>query len=339
QRGGSVLAITIDHQLRVESADEAAQVKTWCTQKNIPHETLRWEKETAPTSALHDQARNARYDLLIEACKKNNIDYLFLGHHADDQAETVLMRFMKGSGVDGLAAMPRLRDAQGVTLYRPLLPVSKQMLEDTCAAHGWAFVRDPSNQSLKYNRGRLRSLAAPLAAEGLTTATLYETARHAGIARAAFEIITNAWLRQHASVNLFGIITLDGTAWKKLDDEQKRRALIRALLTTSGEDYPPRNASLDTLIQNLSTHATINQTLSGCRIALQNETLHIYREEAALPTPMPLENNMLWDNRFKIICDPSLLDQDLVVAPLGNHSRNTLEKMHLKQVAEYPATQ
>lgn len=341
KRGGTLFAITIDHQLRDESASEAAQVAQWCNAKHIAHTTLKWEKEKAPSSALHQHARNARYALLMDTCRKQNIEYLFLGHHADDQAETVLMRFLKGSGVDGLAAMPSTRVQDGVTLVRPLLPVQKHILEATCATNGWAFVRDPSNDSAAYLRGRLRALAEPLAAEGMTTASLYDIARSAGMARAALEAQANEWLEQHAVVNALGYIHLDFKAWKALGDEMMRRVLIRILLCMSGEDYAPKAASTEYLVQTLLTKEAPHQTLCGCHIIVQFGMIKFYREHAAVPKPMRFEHDRLWDNRFKIVMNSkklaALLDKNVTIAALGETSREQLEKMGYKQVAECAA--
>lgn len=341
KRGGTLFAITIDHQLRDESAREAAQVAQWCQAKHIAHTTLKWEKEKAPTSALHQHARNARYGLLMDACRAQNITHLFLGHHADDQAETVLMRFLKGSGVDGLAAMPSTRVQDGITLVRPLLPVQKHMLEATCAANGWAFVRDPSNDSAAYLRGRLRALAEPLAAEGVTTASLYDMARSAGMARAVLEARANEWLQQHAVIHPLGYIHIDFNAWKNSGDEMMRRALIRTLLCMSGDDYAPKSASIEYLMHNLLTKEAAHQTLCGCHINVQFGLIKFYREHAALPKAMRFEDGMLWDNRFKIVVNSAklsaLLDKNVTIAALGEASRDQLEKMGYKQVAECAA--
>jgi tRNA(Ile)-lysidine synthase len=336
-RGGTLHAITIDHQLRAESGVEASQVKQWCAEKSISHTTLVWKKDSALHSAIHQQARKARYELLRHACAKHNIDVLFLGHHADDQAETVLMRFLKGSGIDGLAGMPRTRLTNGLTLVRPLLPVPKLWLEHTCEARGWNFVRDPSNDSPAYLRGRLRKLAAPLAHEGLSTATLFDTARSAGMARSTLEILTNDWLRRHAIIHPMGMVQCDRNAWKNLDADMQHRTLTRILLCMSGADYPPKTASLDVLTHSLRDKETLHHTLCGCHIIAQSGSIKFYRELAAVAPRQCAHPDMLWDNRFKLVIDASLLNKKLDIAPLGDISRDALEKMGAKQVADCAA--
>ncbi len=337
RRKGTLHAITIDHQLRAESGEEASRVNQWCEERSIPHTTLVWKKDQPPSRAVHQYARAARYELLCNACGQLDLPYLFLGHHADDQAETVLMRLLKGSGIDGLAGMPRTRTHNGITLVRPLLPVTKLSLIHTCLAHHQPYCCDPSNDSPAYLRGRLRKLAAPLAREGLTTATLFEIARHAGMARNALESVTNAWVLKHATTHPLGIIQLDGHAWKTMENVQQRRILIRVLLCMSGNDYPPRNTSLDLLTQSLMRQKTLHQTLCGCHIILRSGLITFYREVDATPQRQKFQPHTLWDNRFKLHLDESLLDKNLTIAPLGTISRDALKKMGHPRVADCPA--
>ncbi len=336
-RGGTLHAITVDHQLRPESGEEAAQVAKWCAAKSIAHTTLVWKKDCAPTSAVHHTARRVRYEFLTSTCQQHGIDHLFLGQHADDQAETVLMRFIKGSGIDGLAAMPRMRTLDGVKIIRPLLPVTKQRLVDTCKAHQWAFFRDPSNDSPAYLRGRLRQLAQPLAQEGLTTASLYDMARNAGMARAALEATANQWLERHAVVSPLGIIHIERKAWAALDTEMQRRTLSRILLCMSGEDYSPKYASLDHLVQSLLNKESVHQTLCGCHVIVQFGVIKFYRELACTAKAQPIETTLHWDNRFKIVVNSLLPGKHFTIAPLGELGRELIEKMGHRQVADCPA--
>lgn len=337
QRDGIFHAITIDHQLRPESGIEAAKVKEWCAQSSISHSTLIWKKDSNPKSAVHQQARIARYELLCGECKQHKINYLFLGHHADDQAETVLMRIIKGSGIDGLSGMPKSRMFDGIKILRPFLPLAKQRLVDTCHSNTWGYFNDPSNDSAAYLRGRLRQLAAPLAQEGMTTASLYELGRSAGLARAALEASTNQWLHEHATVFPLGIIHIERNAWSQLDGELQRRTLIRILLCMSGEDYAPKMASVEYLVQSLHQCDTHHQTLSGCHIVVQFGVIKFFREHACVSDNRQAAPNMVWDNRFQISIHPSLLNKDLAIVPLGDISRDALEKMGYKQVADCPA--
>ena len=138
-------ALTVDHGLRTESAAEAAQVGVWVSGwPGLTHHVLRWEQ--GADTRIQEEARRARYDLMAEYCRARDIRHLFLAHHMDDQAETVLFRLAKGSGLDGLAGMKPWQERGDIVLLRPLLEIPKERLLETCASESIPFVKDPSNE-------------------------------------------------------------------------------------------------------------------------------------------------------------------------------------------------
>jgi tRNA(Ile)-lysidine synthase len=145
-RGGSVVALTVDHGLRPEAAAEAVQVGAWAAARGIAHETLPWIGDK-PATGIQAAARDARYRLLTEACAARGILHIAFAHHADDQAETVLFRAERGSGPDGVAGMAAARSMGAVRLIRPLLRWPKPALIATCRALAQPFLEDPSNLS------------------------------------------------------------------------------------------------------------------------------------------------------------------------------------------------
>ncbi|MEO1656166.1 MAG: tRNA lysidine(34) synthetase TilS [Pseudomonadota bacterium] len=164
-RGYPIVALTVDHGLRPESAGEAVIVADWCRVRRIEHETLVWEGEK-PKTGIQEAARNARYRLLCEACERRGIKHLFTGHTADDQAETVFMRLRRGAG-RGLAGMPAERKiAAGpgelVTLHRAMLGVRRGEARSYAEAQDLSFIDDPSNDDEAYERVRIRALLAAL---------------------------------------------------------------------------------------------------------------------------------------------------------------------------------
>jgi len=155
----SVLALTVDHGLRPESADEARIVADWCTQHNIPHQTLHWLGEK-PDTAIQATARKMRRNLLCAACIEQDIHHLLLGHQADDQAETLLMRLQRGSGLKGLRVMhPFTRHkATGIAIVRPLLHTTRAALRTYCVEQKLPFIDDPSNDKTEFERVRMRKV-------------------------------------------------------------------------------------------------------------------------------------------------------------------------------------
>ena len=185
-----IAAATVDHGLRPESAAEAASVAQLCERLGVPHRTLVWAG-SKPSSRVQERAREARYRLLAEHARIIGAGTIVTAHHADDQAETVLFRLMRGSGVAGLGGMARMSERGGLAIARPLLGVAKSALIAFAHARGAAFVEDPSNADPRYARPRLRTLIAGLAAEGLDPEGLARLARRAAEADEALERMTD----------------------------------------------------------------------------------------------------------------------------------------------------
>jgi tRNA(Ile)-lysidine synthase len=163
-RPGKVEAATVDHGLRGDSAREAELVNQICLGLNISHQTLRAEWEELPSTALQERARAERYRLLGRWIDERRLDALATGHHLDDQAETLLMRLSRGSGVRGLAAMRPLGAIPGSTrrLIRPVLGWRRSELGSVCEAAGLTGVQDPSNDDERFERVRVRNALAAL---------------------------------------------------------------------------------------------------------------------------------------------------------------------------------
>ena len=313
-RGGSVLAFTVDHGLRPESAAEAAQVADWLASRCIAHETLTWRPRQVARGG-QASARQLRYQLLEDACRRRGIVHLLLGHTVDDQAETVLLRLAKGSGTDGLAGMAPLRETPWVRLLRPLLCMPKARLTATCRAAGQPWVDDPSNTDRRFARGRLRGVKAALAAEGLTPERLADTARRVGRSRAALEETKADLLASVATFYPEGYATVDQVDLLAAPEELARRALAALLATLGGAGYPPRLPQLDLLLAELRRGRVARRTLAGCRIVSRRvggrDRLLVFREAAAARRrlPAPAGTTVWWDQRFVVT-----VPQDLTAA-------------------------
>src|SRR5213083_3139196 len=154
-RGPRLVAVTVDHGLRSEAAAEAREVKRLARSLDLPHRTLRWTGPK-PRTGLPAAARAARYRLLAQAARASGATHILTAHTRDDQAETLLMRMLRGSGIAGLAAMARESEREGVWLARPFLDVSKSQLIATLNKAKIAFAEDPTNRDTHFTRPRLR---------------------------------------------------------------------------------------------------------------------------------------------------------------------------------------
>lgn len=234
-RGAHHIAVaTVDHGLRKESRAEARQVGRWAKAQGFRHHLLTWEG-AKPKTRVQERAREARYALLADCAKRIGAMAIVAAHHAEDQAETILFRLTRGSGVAGLAGMSPIARCGEAALARPLLGFRKQELEDICARAGQAFIRDPSNADEVYARVRLRKLAPLLAAQGLDVDALLRLGARAARADAALthcaqEIFARALLKSGAQC-----VELDGAALMESPPEILQRALAEAISRLSPE--------------------------------------------------------------------------------------------------------
>jgi tRNA(Ile)-lysidine synthase len=171
-------AATVDHGLRPESAHDAKAVATLCARLGIAHRTLQWGG-AKPTTRLQERAREARYRLLIDHAKAVGAEAVVTAHHVDDQAETVLFRLLRGSGLAGLRGMDVTTERDGMVIARPLMALKKRDLIAFANTRSAPFVDDPSNSDPRFARTRLRALLARLDEEGLNAEALDRLARRA----------------------------------------------------------------------------------------------------------------------------------------------------------------
>jgi tRNA(Ile)-lysidine synthase len=189
-RGPRLIAVTVDHGLRAEAKAEARDVKRLARALDLPHRTMRWTG-VKPKTGLPAAARATRYRLLAQAARASGATHILTAHTRDDQAETLLMRLLRGSGIAGLAAMARQSERDGVLLARPFLYVSKSQLIATLKKAKLGFADDPTNRDPSFTRSRLRTLMPVLAAEGGDTRNLARLASRLARANQAVEVLVD----------------------------------------------------------------------------------------------------------------------------------------------------
>jgi tRNA(Ile)-lysidine synthase len=245
-----LVAVTIDHGLRAESKREAADVARLARKLKIAHRTLRWSGRK-PKTGLQQAARAARYRLLAEAAHKARAAHILTAHTLDDQAETVLIRMTRGSGLTGLAAMSRLATlpvaGRGeIAIVRPLLDLPKARLIATLKAAKIPFADDPSNRDPRFTRARLRGLMAELAGEGLTALRLALLARRLKRADRALEAAVDSAAAALAAPSAPGTVAFDAGGFGRLPPEIALRLIGRAV-SEVGDEGPVELAKLESL--------------------------------------------------------------------------------------------
>jgi tRNA(Ile)-lysidine synthase len=275
-RGPRLIAVTVDHGLRPEAAREARGVKRLARTLDLPHRTLRWSG-TKPKTGLPAAARAARYRLLAQAARAGGATHILTAHTRDDQAETLLMRLLRGSGIAGLAAMARESEREGVLLARPFLDVAKSRLVATLEKAKIGFADDPTNRDVSFTRPRLRTLLPALAAEGGDARNLARLAARLARANAAVEVLADGAERYLA---LRGRESLrpgfDAGAFAAMPEEIRLRLLKRAI-DRFGHEGPAELGKVEALLAALDracagkaggSRPRLKQTLAGALVSL-----------------------------------------------------------------------
>ncbi|WP_256805687.1 MULTISPECIES: tRNA lysidine(34) synthetase TilS [unclassified Bradyrhizobium] len=302
-RGPHLTVVTVDHGLRPEAAREAREVKHLATGLGLTHRTLRW-RGAKPETGLPAAAREARYRLLAQAARKAGASHVLTAHTRDDQAETLLMRLVRGSGLAGLSAMARLTERDGVVLARPLLDVPKSQLVATLQRAKIGFADDPTNRDTAFTRPRLRALLPQLAAEGGDARTLARLAGRLARANAAVELMVDGaerflQLRARGDAPQAGVrsfeaqIFFEAQAFAALPEEVRLRLLLRAV-NALGHEGPAELGKVETLMTALDQamaagpaaangRPVLRQTLAGALISLAGGRIHVAPAPARRP--------------------------------------------------------
>jgi len=318
---------TVDHGLRPESAAEADRVGALAAAWGLPCRILRWSGPY-PQADIEAAAREARYRLLLGAAREAGISHLATAHHRDDQAETFLLRLARGSGVYGLAAMPRVADRDGVAIVRPLLGLSHAELVDVVRSAGLRPVEDPHNRDARFARARMRALAPALAREGLTAERLAGTAARLRRAAAAIDIYVGRLLSAAVRVDAQGSVALDAAAWRAEPEETRLRALARMVRAAGGAEQVPRLESLAVIEAAMRADAApgrLQRTLGGVVLREARGSFWFEREAGRSGLPVvEVERDFddVWDRRFRIRVMAE--DGPVTIRALGQRGRLAL---------------
>ncbi|MGY6536514.1 MAG: tRNA lysidine(34) synthetase TilS [Pararhodobacter sp.] len=315
--------VSIDHGLRPEASEETGVVATLCAALGVTHTVLRWHHDGHGN--LQAAARAGRRALIAEWAQKRGLAGVFLGHTLDDQAETVLMRLARGSGVDGLGGMAEATTVDGVPFLRPFLSVSRASLRAELTARGIGWCEDPSNRDARFARVRAREALAALAPLGLDAAGLARTATRMQRVRQALQAqvsqVLSAHVREAAGTVVLAPAVLD------LLPEIRDRVFLHCLRGLTGAAYPPRHAALVRWIE--AAQAGRAAPLMGCILRPERDGLRLFREPAAV-AGLVAPADGLWDGRWRAEpgpgADPGAAAAGLVMRALGQEGLLALSR-------------
>lgn len=277
-QGRRVVALTVDHGLREESAAEAQYVADLMTKHQIEHHILIWSGEK-PKTGIEEAARTARYALLCDWCKAHNIQTLAVAHHLLDQAETFLMRLQRGSGLNGLCGMSAVSEKNDIRLIRPFLLVHPEKLKDYLRAKNIVWMEDASNACDDYLRVRVRKFLPKLAETlDITPERIVDTMEVLARSKDYLEAQTGKFVNKN--VRWFG---LNGAVVSKQQlalqhEEIVFRVLCLLLKKIGFRDYIPRADDVLRLQKRIFEDTFHGATLAGCEIISFRQKLWIVPE-------------------------------------------------------------
>ncbi|MFA5899989.1 MAG: tRNA lysidine(34) synthetase TilS [Hyphomicrobium sp.] len=300
---------SVDHGLRDGARTEAEWVVAEARALGLESALLTWS-EKKPATGIQDAARAARYRLLAGLARTTTSGKVAIvtAHTADDQAETMLMRLARGSGLDGLAGMSSLRAADAalprVDLARPLLGVSGARLRATLRAAGRTWIDDPSNDAEHFERVRVRKVRAVLEELGITNDKIALSGRRLARAKQAIGAAVDA-LEHEVRLDVHGgaFASFDSRPWRSAPEELRLRLLGRLVTAFGGQAEPLRLAQLEALVVRMAGDGFDGATLAGAIIAPSGEAIHIQREAGRAPMQTLLlaaGTSAVWDHRFRV---------------------------------------
>ena len=273
-----LVAITVDHNIRRNSAKEALLVHKWISSYNINHIVLTYTGDV-PKSNIEAEARNYRYQMLFEYCAKNGIDYLCIAHNVDEQIETFFLNLARGSGLYGLCAMPELYTKQDIKLVRPMLRYSKDDIKKYLKSLKQKWVEDPSNFDTRYKRVRIRNLKKLTKKLELSNVRLCNTIDNMQRVRNAIDFFINELITKSTIEKDSNYIALSTPLIYTYPEEIVIRALAKLLQDVSGKYYPARFDNLLNLYRAImSKHLGKGMTLSHCKISFHQGLIRIEKE-------------------------------------------------------------
>ena len=316
---------SFDHNLRKESLNEILFVEKVCKKLKCNFIKIKWYEK--PKTAVMEQARVARYSHIAKKCIEKNIKTLFLGHHADDIAETVSMRIINNSYLEGLCPIFELREIFNIKLFRPLLCFTKNQILQLNSNKKIDFINDPSNLNDKYFRSRVRKILnneIKLKYNLIKAASVFCNIRK----------YNEKFIKEELKYDYFyrneGFLEIKREILKKYPKFLVLNFLRIAIFRLGNKNYFSKAAILEKLYIKAFNDKSITYSLGGCILVINKKKLFIFREYNDLEKRiqlLPGNNNLIWDNRFKI---NNKKNGSIKILPLGSILNNSFYKKNFK---------
>ncbi|MBO6827079.1 MAG: tRNA lysidine(34) synthetase TilS [Sneathiella sp.] len=339
ERGYELHAVTVDHGLRAEAAEEAILVGEWCASAGIFHTILTGDRDK-PQTGIQAYARDLRYDLLLKACESLGSRNLFLGHQQEDQIETFLMRYSRGSGLPGLTAMQQVSMRGDTNLHRPMLSLARQELREYLLINAQDWIEDPSNEDERYTRTALSPIRQKISRlPGASAASLCLSLERMARANTALEEITKTVSDDIVHVSPLGFVTVEEDKFRGQPQEIQIRLLDHMIRTVRGRAAISVRLSE---LERLESELPATRTLGGCKVFVRQGNIYVIREfgrDKGPELPVGVGEEGLWDDRFLVFYqDKTALEYcNVRVCPIGHEGWQQIGKEIPEDLKNLPA--
>lgn len=320
-----IYVLFVDHNLRPESKEEKKYVETLSGQLGHVFIPLSWHR-IGSTGNLQEQAREGRYNLMIEQCHQYDINLLITGHHRNDIIENFLLRKSRQSGVFGLSTS-NVTFRDNVQIIRPLYNIFKADVIKYLIGNKIKWYEDISNQSDKYNRNKIRKQIAsysPVQIKLIEDEILE--------INNASKLLEQDLIKAVAEIIEFkscGVAKIALNQFRLLNQQLQVNLLSYVLTAVSGGSNLPRYRNLQVILEQIGQGNDLKNTIHFCQLIAQGKDLLIHREVAKInKAPLTLTNGVCWDNRLQFLC-PDNLSNQFTIHKLSNQDYGFLKERRL----------
>ena len=275
-----IQALTIDHGVRKDSKIEAKKVGELLKKFNISHKILSIPKKQIPQKNIEANLREIRYTMLSDFCQKNQIEFLFVGHHLGDIAENFLIRLFRGSGLDGLSPMQKISEINGVKIVRPFLEISKDELKNYLIEKNISWFEDETNDNEKFLRNKIRKFLASFDDKNLLEKRIYNASLEISKTRDFFDEIMNENELEIIEQNSDNLILINRRKLAEINQAIALKILAKILMKIGDKKYKPRKEKLIRFYEYLIADGMIKKReFYGCVCEkYQDEKVKIYKK-------------------------------------------------------------
>ena len=297
-KSGQITVFHFDHKIRKKSSKEAVWLKDYISKLGIKFHLLTWDRDEKLKLNM-ENARNARYERILDVCKKLKIIHLMTAHHFNDNLETYYMRKKRNSSSLGLSSIPKILIKENLQIIRPLLGISKARLISTCNFFNVKWIEDSSNHNEEYERPRVRtelSKKTPIQLTKLEKEFKKRKNHNEKVENKIRDFFIN-------NLNFFeyGVFQINKNNFLESSKELRIEILKKVLTTASGKIFPPREMSVKYLIELIQSNRCFKHTLHNCLLKINSEKILIFREISSIKEEkkiIPKGKSYMWDNRF-----------------------------------------